>query len=236
MIRIATLLALLSPVLAAANTSTVFSPDVDDGEREAEYRLSFVPEDEPAPEVFSHRLHYQQAFDGSWRARVIVAQRSVGGGSLDLSYTRLEVQWQYLEDEEAGWDAALRFEAQAGDEGPNRLRAVWTGKIDLASGWQLRANALVGRQTGAGAAPGLQLETRAQATYPLPNGIRLGVEMFNDLNTTADTGSFDDQEHQLGPVLKAKIGGAWSLFASYLVGISESADDGDFRLMITRGF
>lgn len=235
MLRILILIALL-PGVAAANTSTVFSPDVDDGEREAEYRVSFVPEDEPAPEVFSHRLHYQQAFNDSWRARVLVAQRSVGGGSLDLSYTRLEVQWQYLEDEDAGWDAALRFEAQAGDEGPNRFRAVWTGKIDLDGGWQLRANALVGRQTGAGAAPGLLLETRAQVTRSVGNGMRLGVEMFNDLNTTADTGSYDEQEHQLGPVLKAKIGGDWSLFASYLFGVSDTADDGDFRLMVTRAF
>lgn len=235
MVRVLILLALL-PGVAAANTSTVFSPDVDDGEREAEYRVSFVPEDEPAPEVFSHRLHYQQAFNDSWRARVLVAQRSVGGGSLDLRYTRLELQWQYLEDQEAGWDAALRFEAQAGDEGPNRLRAVWTGKLDLDGGWQLRANALVGRQTGAGAASGLLLETRAQVTRSVGNGMRVGVEMFNDLNTTADTGSYDEQEHQLGPVLKTKIGGDWSLFASYLVGISDAADDGDFRLMVTRGF
>lgn len=235
MIRIFCLFLLL-PALAAANTTTVFSPDVDEGEREAEYRASFVPEDEPAPEVFAHRLHYQQAFNESWRARVLVAQRSVGGGSLDLNYTRLEVQWQFLEDEDAGWDAALRFEAQAGDESPNRFRVVWTGKVDLEGGWQLRANAFVGRQTGAGAAPGLLLETRAQVTRSIGNGMRLGVEMFNDMNTTADTGSFDDQEHQLGPVLKAKFGGDWSLLAGYLFGLSDAADDGNFRLMFTRGF
>src|SRR6056297_2176411 len=119
MIRPAVLFLLL-PATAAANTSSVFSPDVDDGEREAEYRVSFVPEDEPAPELFSHRLHYQQAFNDSWRARILASQRSVGGDTLDLSYTRLELQWQYLEDQNAGWDAALRFEAQAGDEGPDR--------------------------------------------------------------------------------------------------------------------
>jgi len=233
--RIFVLLTLL-PALAAANTSNVFSPDVDDGEREAEYRISFVPEDDPTPEVFSHRLHYQQAFNDSWRGRILAAQRSVGGDTLELRYTRLEVQWQYLEDQDAGWDAAVRFEAQAGDEGPNRFRVGWTGKWDLDGGWQLRANALVARQTGAGAAPGLLLETRSQVTRSMGNGMRLGVEMFNDLNTTADTGSFDEQEHQIGPVLKAKIGGDWSLLASFLFGVSDAADDGDFRLFVIRGF
>ena len=226
----------LVPAAALANTGTVFSPEVDAGERAAEYRGSYVPEDGASPDVYTHRLHYQHAFDDQWRARLIALQRSVDGGSFDYRYTRLELQWQYLEDQSAGWDAALRFEAQLGDGTPDRLRLAWTGKVDVGAGWQLRANALIGRQFGDGAASGLQMETRAQATYAIGNGVRLGLEMFNGLNTTADTGSFDDQEHQLGPILKAKLGRSWSINASYLAGISDAADDGDWRLIIARDF
>ena len=227
---------LLSPAVAFANTSTVFSPDVTAGERALEYRTSYVPEDGASPDVFAHRLHYQQAFNDAWRARIIGVQRSVDGRSLEYRYTRLEVQWQYLEDQDAGWDAGLRFEAQVGDESPDRFRIAWTGKVDLDNGWQLRANALVGRQFGTGAASGLQLETRAQVTRKVRPGMSLGLELFSDLNTTAETGSFDEQEHQLGPVLKASAGNKWSLFAGYLAGISDAADDSDWRFMVIREF
>ena len=206
----------LVPVAALANTGTVFSPEVDAGERAAEYRGSYVPEDGASPDVYTHRLHYQHAFDDRWRARLIALQRSVDGDSFDYRYTRLELQWQYLEDQSAGWDAALRFEAQLGNGTPDRLRLAWTGKVDVGAGWQLRANALIGRQFGDGAASGLQMETRAQATSAI--------------------GSFDDQEHQLGPILKAKLGKSWSINASYLAGISDAADDGDWRLIIARDF
>lgn len=222
----------LSPI-ALGNTSSVFSPDVDEGEREWEYRSSYIPDDAGSGSTFSHRLHFQYAFDGAWRARLIGAQRRLEGDSWDYRYTRLELQWQYLEDTDGGWDAAIRFEGQYADDGSDRFRIAWTGKRNLDDRWQLRFNALAGRQLGSGAADGVFLETRAQLTYKLDAGPRVGLEMFNDLNTTEDFGGFDEQEQQLGPVLKTGIGDRWNLFLGYLYGISDAADDHDFRMMLT---
>ncbi|MDJ0917013.1 MAG: transporter [Woeseiaceae bacterium] len=230
----AALLATSSPVLA--NTGTVFSPDVKAGEMALEFRSSLVPEDGSSPDVLSPRLHFQYGFSDAWRARIIGVQRSVDGGSFDYRYTRVELQWQYREDDDGGHDAALRFEAQLGSGTPDRLRIGWTGKKDINDRWQLRANALVGRQFGDGAASGLSLETRFEATTRLSANSRLGLEMFNDLNTTEDLGGFDDQEHQLGPILKARFGDGWGFNTSYLVGVSDAADDGNWRLLISKNF
>jgi hypothetical protein len=239
--RISTLALLgLAPGLASgpafATTGTVFSPEVDDGERGLEYRISLQPDHDDQPERFSHRLHYQHALDDSLRWRLIALQREVDNDGLEFRYARLELQWQFLEDQEAGWDSALRYELQIaeGDDLPHRVRLAWTGKGDVTDRWQLRANFLTGREFGSGSNSGLLLETRAQATYRLNNGTRIGLEMFNDLNYTTDMGSFDDQAHQLGPIVKTGIGG-WGVELSYLIGLSDGAADQDFRLIVGRG-
>ena len=116
------------------------------------------------------------------------------------------------------------------------MRIAWAVKTDVGERWQLRANVLVGRQFGDGAASGLQQELRFQASYALSGKVRIGLEMFNDFNTTADTGNFDEQGHQFGPILKARWGQGWALNAGYLAGISDSANDGDWRFIIARNF
>jgi hypothetical protein len=221
---------------AAATTGSVFSPDVDAGSRAVEYRAAYIPEDDDRPKSFTHRLHYQHALNEQWRWRGIVTQRSTDGERLELRYGRLELQWQYLENQDAGWDGALRFELQIaeGDDLPHRVRIAWTGKVDLSPEWQLRANVLAGREFGAGSGPGLTLETRAQASYRLTQGARIGLEMFSGLNNTSDVGSWSEQQHRLGPIVKASVGEHWSLNLSYLAGISDRASNDTFRLLITR--
>jgi len=216
---------------ASATTATVFSPDVNDGDRSFEYRASFIPESGTDPDVFSQRLHFQYAFDDRWRARLVVNHRSVDGESLDYRSSRLELQWQYREDQQHGWDAALRFDYEVGDESPDRFRLVWTAQRNFAERWQVRGNVLLGRQFGSRAAHGVTLESRTQLTYGLGGGKRLGIEMFNDLNSTANFGGYDEQEHKLGPIFKMNFGKKWTMNAGYLAGISDSADDGDWRLM-----
>ena len=229
----AAMLTLSNALPVLANTSSVFSPDVKDGDRSFEYRGSYEPNDDGEPDVDAHRLHYQHAFNDRTRLRFIALQSDKGDG-MEFRYTRFELQQQYKEDETDGWDAALRFELQIaeGDDLPHRARVAWTGKVDIGPRWQLRSNVLVGREFDSGADPGLALETRWQASYRLGDRARLGVEMFNDLNNTADFGSFDEQEHQAGPILKLNFGGGWRAELSYLVGVSSAAPDDNLRLQI----
>jgi len=86
---------------ASATTSSVFGPSIHPGERAAEYRLSYSPEEER----FAHRLHYQHALRDDVRARLIALQRRRGAGDLELAYWRLETQWQYARQPD-GWNAA----------------------------------------------------------------------------------------------------------------------------------
>lgn len=229
----ASLIAGFSP-LTAANTSSVFSPDVKAGERAWEYRLSMAPDESPI--AWAQRIHYQHALNDAWRLRLIGLWADGGAGAAEFRYARFEAQWQFLENEQAGWDSAMRFELQIpeNDNRPARARVGWTGKWALPAEWELRANVLTGHQFGARSQDGALLELRSQVTAPAGSSWRVGVEGFHNVGRLGRAGSFDDQELQLGPIAKTKFGKDWSVAASWLFGFSDSADDHDFRLHVIR--
>ena len=227
----------LLPLPAMANTTTVFSPDVKEDTSALEYRSSYVPSDGDERSAFAHRLHYQRAINDTWRWRLIGQQNRRGDDTLEYSYSRLEVQQQYREDEVHGYDAAFRYELQISDSSnrPDRVRFAWTGRRDFDPGWQLRSNVLLGREFGEASGSGLLVEARFQVTYPVFADSKLGIESFSDLNRTTDWGSFDDQEHQLGPIFKTGLG-PLKINAGYLWGFSDAAPDDNFRLIATWNF
>lgn len=238
MARIARLWAIL-PLLAwsasatALNTTSVFSPDIRAGSQAAQYRLSAVPQS--GDDAFAHRLHFQRAWSDVWRWRFMGQFADSGPDQVEFRYVRLELQNQFLSDDIGKWDAAVRYEFQLADndDRPSRVRVAFTAKRDLDANWQVRGNFLTGREFGAESGDGFLLETRAQITRAVGD-LRLGIESFNDFNDSQDTGSFDEQGHQLGPVMKGRFTKEWKFLFSTLFGVSEAADDVDIRFHLTR--
>ena len=76
------------------------------------------------------------------------------------------------------------------------------------------------------------LEARSQITAPW-QGMRVGVEAFNDFNYDSGVIAYNEQDHQIGPILKVKAAG-FSITASYLMGASDAADQHNFRLHVSR--
>ena len=220
--------------LDGINTSSVFSADVKKGDPSMEYRSGYDPDSND----FAHRIHYQYGFSESWRMRLILLQSKNALDDLEFRYARWEGQWQFLEDEEAGWDSALRFEVQLADfdDVPSRVRVAWTGKKDLNEDWQVRGNFLTGHQFGEKSNDGFLLESRAQISRKLNNQWRFAIDYYGDMNTTKDIGSFDDQEHQLGPLLKFSFNDGFTGNFGALYGISDGAPDKEYRFTLIYGF
>jgi len=225
------MLAGLIPAAWGQNTSSVFSPDVTAGATAVEYRIAYDGEDSST----AQRIPVQHGFSESWRMRLIALFSGNETNSTEFRYVRWEGQWQFLENEEAGWDSALRLELQLadGDDSPSRVRLAWTGKVDLNDAWQLRGNFLTGHQFGSDAGGGYLLESRLQLTRKLSDQWRLGFDYYGDMNDTEDFGGWDDQEHQLGPILKFKLNDRWSGFINGLHGISDGAADFEGRFLLT---
>lgn len=225
-------LALASPA-AAQNTSGVSGPVVKPGERAVEYRMAFRPEGDG----FAHRLHYQQSF-GTWRGRIIVTQSNSGPEGLEFRSVKLEVLKQFVRSDGDGWNSAVRFDGKVpvDGDGPGLARVAWLNSVDFAGGWQARGNIYLGREIGDFASDGLTLETRAEATREIRERLRLGAQLFSDFNTTAAPGDFDEQSHQIGPVLKYKTNAGLKFELSALFGASRTAPDADLRLFVGYSF
>jgi hypothetical protein len=229
------LFALASPALAQS-TSGVSGADVKAGDDSFEYRFSASPEDDGKEEGFNHRFHYQHAFDGSWRGRLIVSQGKRGAEALTTQSVSIEILKQFLESENTGgWDSAIRVDGliPTEDGRPGRARIAWLNGVELDDHLDVRANIYFGREFGNLAKDGVSVETREELTYKLDSGIKIGAQMLNGYGTTAHFGSFDSQKHQLGPVIKGNVGKHVKYELGALFGLSRAASDADVRLFIS---
>ena len=86
----------VSPIAYAQNTSGVFGPVIDEGERGWEYRATY----EPDSEGLAQRVHYQQALNGELRWRAVAQVRKTDDSDVDLDYLRGEIIWQVTPDDQ----------------------------------------------------------------------------------------------------------------------------------------
>ena len=220
----------------AQSASGVSGADVKAGDSSFEYRAAFAPEDDGRDEGFAHRLHFQHAFDDSWRGRVIVTQGKRGAEALTTQSVGVEILRQFLESEKTGgWDSAIRVDGTipVEDGRPGRARIAWLNGLEFDDHWEARANVYFSSEFGDLRKDGVAIETREEMTYKLPSGMKIGAQMFNAYGTTDHFGSFDAQKHQLGPVLKGKVGKRVKYEFSTLFGLSRAASDADIRFFIS---
>ncbi len=224
---------------AAQTTGAVFGPDVDPGDREAEYHIAAGIEASGEDASIAHRIHYQKAINDRLRWRALAAWSDSAGGDFEFDHVQGELLIQIVERTPWGYSGALRFDARIaeGDDTPHEFGANWTNQWVFDGGWRARALILFDRDVGPDADDDWILETRASLYKSLDGGLSVGLESFNEFGgLDAGFGGFDDQSHQLGPVVGGDLayGVEWS--AGVLFGLSEAADDQDLMLRLTRGF
>lgn len=229
--------ALCAPAFAQS-TSSVSGPDVKDGEDLFEYRIAFSPENDGKEEGFAHRLHYQHGFSDSFRGRIFIVQSKRGAEALKTRSITIELQEQFVESEDSGgWDSSFRVEGIIPTEkAPGRARISWLNGWEIGHHVELRGNIYFNRSFGDNAAKGISLETREEALVRVSPTVKLGAQMFNYYNTTANFGTFDEQRHQAGPIIKGKLGKHVKYEISALVGLSAAASDLDTRLFVSYSF
>lgn len=224
---------------AAQSVSGVSGSDVKAGEDSVEYRFAFSPDNDGREEAYAHRFHFQHAFNDSLRGRVLLLMGNRGGEPLDVQSVSAEALYQFLESEETnGWDSAIRVDGVLStvDGRPDRVRFGWHNAFELSKTLDLRAVLLLGKELGDNRRAGITIETREELTLKVHPKYRVGVQVFSNFNTTSHVGAFDEQRHQLGPVLKGKLTDHLKFELSALLGISDDPTDLDVRFFLTYGF
>lgn len=233
-------LVFLLPLVSAnlsANTSGVHGPNVNADDRSMQLRLAFSPADSGAMEDnWASRLHYQHAFSDRWRGRVILQVRDRGDFQYD--YLRTELLYNFKKKNAADiWSSGIRFDLRTrrGDR-PEEFAVNWTNQWDLDNGIRVRGILIASNQFNSDSADsGIQLTSRASISGKLDNGLRIGMEMFNDYGKTGDFGGFNQQSHQIGPMIGGKIDAIKYEFR-YLFGITGQGRDHNLGLRFNYAF
>lgn len=226
-------------VAQAQSTGGVFGPDIRDGDQTGELRIAFAPEDDGRSDAWSSRIHYQQAFSENWRARLVLSGDDIETGSFESKFLQAELQWQFKKpSQKSNWASALRFDTRIneGDDGIDFVGVNWTSRVPLTDRMTGKFVLLTAKQIGDRANEGINLETRISADYKLENGYSLGLHSFNAYGNTTNLGSFNEQNHRLGPTLSGKINDDTSFLVGPLFALSERSRDIDVRLWLTRRF
>lgn len=221
----------------ASNTSGVHGPGVNEDDRSMELRIALSPGDEDGQaDNWAYRLHYQHSLNDRVRGRVIVQYRD--RGTLEYEYVRAEMLYNFKKKEADGeWSSGVRFDVrQRRSDNPELFSMHWTNQWDLDNGIRIRGIVVGSWEFGSDRAfSGTEIETRSSVTKKLDSGLTVGVEMFNDLGRFGDFGSFNNQGHQIGPMIGGKIGG-FKYEARYLAGVSDGSRDHNFGLRFTKAF
>jgi hypothetical protein len=220
----------------AQSTSAVSGSEVTAGEHLVDYRIAYSPENDGKDEGYVHRFHYQYGFSDDWRGRVLLTLGKSGAEPVKPRVASLEILRQIVERRgKTGWDSAIRLDGNIPliDGLPGRARIAWHNQYRFENKVELRSVVLVGREFGDLAAGGVSIETREEATYKLKSGVRVGAQMFNNFGTSAHFDEFDEQRHQIGPVVKGAIGKHLRFEASAIFGLSKAASDADIRLFVS---
>jgi hypothetical protein len=215
----------------------VHGPGVKEGDKSMQLRFAASPGDEDGQDDYwGYRLHYQQAFNDKFRGRIVVQYRD--RSEFQYEYIRAELLYNFKKKEQNGiWASGVRFAIrQRRSDNPEQFAISWTNQWDLANGIRLRGIVGSSWQFGSDrASSGTKIETRSSVSKKLDNGLRIGVEMFNDFGRLSDVESFNEQGHQIGPMIVGSIGDI-KYELRYLTGVSDGSRDHNFGLRFNKSF
>lgn len=228
------------PAHGQSLTGNVGSAAITAGESASELRFGLNDEGDAAA-----RVHYEYAFSETYQLRIIGSfsrPDDQDWGFRGLTFENW-LQWAEEARNGEGFNGGIRLAytfAESGDPDEAALRFTFTDKF--ADGWEWRANAIAGVELGKNSGSGIDLETRLQLTRALDMAAfgttdwRFGAEAFSEFGNTRDIPGFDQQAHQIGPVVKASWDSGVYLQSAIRFGLTSGADDAMFKFFVGREF
>ncbi|MEL7232303.1 MAG: hypothetical protein AAGJ85_07325 [Pseudomonadota bacterium] len=230
-----------STASAQSRAGNVGSAGVTEGERGVEARIGFDDDGN-----LGSRIHYDHSFNDWYQLRLIGSFSQPDGGDFDFRSFTVEnwLQWSEEADDNSGFNGGIRFAYGFADDSDDtdeaEVRLTVTDKF--ADGWEWRTNVIAEMEAGDGSQGGIDLETRFQLSRAVDvnalqtDSWRLGVELFSEYGNSRDFADFDDQAHQIGPVVKASWDNGVYIQAAARAGLTDGSDDSMAKFFIGREF
>lgn len=229
----------VSSLAHAGTVSSVGSPKVTKGKTKVEARFGYADADKDSSQ--DQRIRFRQQIDHGftdwYAARIVVQQDDRKGDSFEHSSIRLSNRFHILETKDNGFDLGARIEYTHvdGDKTPS---SITTGAYQLIpyGEYEIRMNQLLSHDVGKDSNDGVAAELRFQVTRAFSDTHRLGLESFNDFGNLTELSGYSNQQHEIGPVLKGKIGNGFAYETGYRAGVSKSAANHNVKFFLSKSF
>lgn len=233
-LAVAAAMAYLPPAACAGPAAKVYSPIVEYGETELEFRGGYV-EDDNHPE--DGRQQYVVAIGHGimprWFTEAVLQYETTPGESLDLDEVKWENIIQLTPTGQYFLDLGLYAEYvhKPDDNSADKVEIGPMFQYELGS-VQLNLNSIFEREVGDGARGPTELTYAFQAKYRGNPLFEPGLQAFGELGEWDDWAASNQQEHNLGPAFFGKIkrgGYAIKYNAAWLVGMTTATPDNTIR-------
>jgi hypothetical protein len=189
---------------------------IEKGEVQLSYRGAvhwglLAGEEEP-PLVQSHEFEAQYSLTDSWLFSLTLGADQPDGEDIGVNAVEFEAQYQLIKRQGDGIALAIQggYEKAINHGDEQNADEIGFGPIvELAKGPRLMTvNPLFTDQVGDNRhTDSLGFGYGWRAEYDFAKHWGLGVEMFGEIEDLANDGSFDDQNHSIGPTLFLNLGG-----------------------------
>ena len=180
-----------------------------DDETEGDVEADEAGEEEELPLRQSHDLEMHMGITERWGIALTLGTSVPAGFNWQIDAVEFETQYEFIErhGDGIGFSFLLGYGAATQANVANEIE--FGPIVELAAGkFLLTTNTFLTDQQGEFAeAEGLGFEYGWRAEYDFAKHWGVGVEMFGEIEDLANAGSFDDQEHSIGPTLFFKPGG-----------------------------
>lgn len=231
---------------AASPVGNVGTSVVDKGAFSIEQRMGYSLDNESASDNqrFQMRQHIDYGFNDWYGVRLVVSQDNRNGDSFEHGAITFENRIQLFERDEHGFDGGVRFiyGHRDGDKTPHEIDVRVMAQVPIGEKWEFRHNTVLERDIGENSVSGVALEFRNQITrkfaigVPMIKKFQAGIEMFNDFGRLNQLSGYSDQDHQIGPIVKASLTNGSYLQTGYRLGASHGGTDHNFKLFVGHKF
>ncbi len=220
----------------AQATRKVYSPLVEKGELEIEYRGSYAFDDRASKDgKQKHKLGVGYGVLERWFLEVYGAWENHPGSSDESTTyeaTELENKFQLSEQGEYWLDFGFLVENEfaAEDEGQDELKLVPLFQKDWDQ-WTHKANPFVEYKYDGEAEEEWEAGVSWSTSYRVHPSFEPGLELHWNYGDLSESKPFDEQAFQLGPVVYGTLGPV-KYDIGYLFGISEDSPDGELKWIV----
>lgn len=232
---VASCLLLLSAHSAAAQFY-VRSPDVEKGVTALEeHGALYSGPGEEERRRQSHEVELKHGLTDRWELIVEGFFRQDIGESLKARQFELGAQYEIIERRGDGLGLAFRtiYEFALQDHSPDEILFGPLAKYVSGKDSATINTFFVGQVGNDVEIDSLELKVNWRLKHEFNEKFALGVEGYSEIEDIAHAGSFNDQEHRLGPVayleLEGRGGTEWEFAAGTLFGLSDAVSDVTYK-------